>query len=187
MKRILLLVAALASLATRALAQFDPEAGRHTSPRQALTIQPVQFLLGFYSAEYERAVSTATTVGVGANYFEGFFGSSDAGDDPKYFSTELKVRYYPGERPLQGFSFGVSGGYVNVQPWDLFCFDSCNRTHRTGASAGFLLDYGWLLGRNERFAVALGAGAKRLFVHTSEGDRVRTGYPTLRISAGLAF
>lgn len=186
MKRSLVLCAVMATLATRASAQSDSDTGRPPTPRQALTVQPVQFLLGFYSAEYERAVSSGTTIGLGANYFEGFIGD-DSSDDPKYFSTELKVRYYPGERPLEGFSFGGAVGYVNVQPWEFFCFDSCNRAHRTGASAGFLLDYNWLLGRHERFAVALGAGAKRLFVHTSDGDRVRTGYPTVRLSAGMAF
>ena len=157
---------------------------------QALTIQPISIVVGFYSAEYERAVSRSTTLGLGAGYLDGFVGSDDP-TDPKYLSVDAKLRYYPGEQPLRGFAIGLTGGYTSVTSRDC-AFDvamNCvSRTDHTsgGPSLGFQLDYNWLLGRKQDFVVALGVGGKRLFVNDRNGD-ITVAYPTARISVGMAF
>lgn len=157
---------------------------------QALTIQPISIIVGFYSAEYERAVSRSTTLGLGAGYLDGFVGSDDP-LDPKYVSVDAKLRYYPGEQPLRGFAIGVTGGYTSVTSRDCefdVAFNCVTRTDHTsgGPSLGFQLDYNWLLGRKQDFVVALGVGGKRLFVNDRNGD-ITVAYPTARISVGMAF
>lgn len=156
--------------------------------QQVLSIQPISSIVGFYSGEYERVVSQSVTLGIGASYLDNFLGDNSA-EDPHYLSTEAKLRFYPGARPLTGFSFGVTAGFTQVSSRDNFCdFSTCthDRSSASGPSAGFQLDYGWLLGRNENFAVALGAGGKRLFI--SDHDTNATlAYPTARISVGMAF
>lgn len=157
---------------------------------QALTIQPISIIVGFYSAEYERAVSRSTTLGLGASYLDGFIGSNDP-LDPKYVSVDAKLRYYPGEQPLRGFAFGVTGGYTSITSrhctYDV-TYACVARTDHTsgGPSLGFQLDYNWLLGRKQNFIVALGVGGKRLFVNDRKDD-LTLAYPTARISVGMAF
>jgi hypothetical protein len=157
---------------------------------QALTIQPISIIVGFYSAEYERAVSRSTTLGLGAGYLDGFVGSNDP-TDPTYLSVDAKVRYYPGEQPLRGFAIGVTGGYTSVTARDCnydVNFNCVTRTNHTsgGPSLGFQLDYNWLLGRRQDFVVALGVGGKRLFINDRHGD-LTVAYPTARVSVGMAF
>jgi hypothetical protein len=187
-----------------ALAQSTPTPMTSTTPATpaaqsivpattTLTLQPVSVILGFYSAEIEHAVAPSATVGVGASYFSGFPG--DNSTDFHYLSSEAKVRYYPGSRPFQGFSFGGTLGFTRVsqeQPqYDANMVQTSTTTEsRTGVKAGFELDYGWLLGTEQRFVVALGAGAKRLFISdfpSNGGDKITAAYPTLRVSVGFAF
>ncbi len=159
----------------------------------ALTLQPVSVILGLYSAEYEHVTSPSTTVGVGGSYFNGFPG--DNSNTFKYLSSEAKVRYYPGARPFQGFSFGGTLGFVRVSDtstrYDINGLPTGSTSEsQSGVKAGFELDYGWLLGAQQKFVVALGAGAKRLFIKdfsSNGGNNVTAAYPTLRISVGFAF
>lgn len=157
--------------------------------KQALTIQPISIVVGLYSAEYERAISQSVTLGAGASYWDGFVGDQSSNDD-RYLSVDAKLRFYPGEQPLRGFSFGVTGGIAraSTQACTLDNLGGCtiNRDWRSGPSLGFQLDYNWLLGRRQNFVVALGVGAKRLFVN-DHGDDLTLAYPTGRVSIGLAF
>ena len=161
-----------------------------SSPRQAITIQPITTIVGFYSAEFERAMSRSATLGIGASYSDGLVGNDDQ-SDPRYLSVDAKLRFYPNEQPLRGFSLGLTAGYTSITTHDCdFSVDfscSAHTSSRTnGPSAGFQLDYGWLLGRSQKTVVALGLGAKRLFVnHTDFSGTI--AYPTARISVGFAF
>ena len=179
---------AVAPLVALALASTALEAQTALPKQQVLSIQPISSIVGFYSGEYERVVSQSVTLGVGASYLDNFLGDNSA-DDPHYLSTEAKLRFYPGALPLRGFSFGVTAGFTRVSSHDTFCdAGGCtnDRSSASGPSAGFQLDYSWLLGRKENFAVALGAGGKRLFI--SDHDTNATlAYPTARISVGMAF
>jgi hypothetical protein len=182
MRRIFAAVA-LATLAAAPLAaQVAAPAGAvGAPPQQVISFQPIGAVLTVYAAEFERVVTPTLTLGVGAT---GFFP-----DELSYASGDLKLRYYPQGRPLQGFSFGASVGVTRVAEDFSDDFEgSADEQSATGPSAGFLFDYGWLLGATQRFYVGLGAGAKVLFVDDSEfSDDFIARYPTARLSVGYAF
>jgi hypothetical protein len=194
---LLVAVASIAGLAARPLAAQQAgatpgapvQAPAPVTHTQAVTVQPISIIVGVYSAEFERAISAATTLGLGATYWNGFVGEDDP-YDPSYLSVDAKLRYYPGEQPLRGFSFGVTGGYSSVTSRDcsydvtVGCVTNENRSG--GPTLGFQLDYNWLLGRQQNFVVALGVGGKRLFVNDRDGN-ITVAYPTARVSVGLAF
>jgi hypothetical protein len=178
---------AVAPLVALAVASTALDAQSAIPKQQVLSIQPISSIVGFYSGEYERVVSQSVTLGVGASYLDNFFGEN-SGDDPHYLSTEAKLRFYPAAQPLRGFSFGVTAGFTRVSSHETVCDFGCNTTRSTasGPSAGFQLDYSWLLGTKENFAVALGAGGKRLFI-SDQDTNATLAYPTARISVGMAF
>ncbi|MEP6550987.1 MAG: DUF3575 domain-containing protein [Gemmatimonadales bacterium] len=151
------------------------------TPHSVLSIQPLNAVFTAYSAEFERAVGAAVTLGVGATYFN----VGDGIDEVTYKSADAKLRYYPNGTALMGFSFGVSGGYSGVNAVDF----SGNKESASAPSFGVLLEYQWLLGLQRNFAVALGLGAKAIFIN---GDRFTSSdfvarYPTARVSVGYAF
>lgn len=200
----LALVAALIAVAPAA-ANAQEASGRDAPVRTAvLSIQPISSIVGLYAAEFERRISESATFGVGAtawldeyNNDDEFYDDGDAPRD-RYLSAEIKFRYYPGGEPLRGFSFGITGGAARLTN-DVYLGSSTSgssqyeQVTRTAGKVGFELDYNWLLGRDRRFAVALGAGAKRLIM--SDSDRffdysdflVARAYPTARLSVGFAF
>jgi hypothetical protein len=98
----------------------------------------------------------------------------------------VKFRYYPQGTALQGFSFGASLGFAKVTGED-------NSTTPTEVSEsvgtfGVLLEYQWLLGAKKKFAVTLGAGAKKLMLDEDDfTSEVIAAYPTARVSVGFAF
>jgi hypothetical protein len=167
---------AAAAHASPARAQQDSTPAK----RQVLSIQPISAVLTVYAAEYERAFLPVFTFGLGAT---GFFP-----DEISYTSADVKVRYYPQEVPLTGFSFGGSVGFTRVSE-DFEEFDGGTDSETaSGPSAGVTVDYGWLLGRRRSFYVGLGAGAKVLFVDEDEfSDDLLVRYPTARLSIGYAF
>jgi hypothetical protein len=154
---------------------------QNAAPRNVITIQPLNAVLTVYAGEFERAATKAVTWGVGATHWN----VGDAGDEVSYTSGDLKIRYYASGAALHGFSFGVSAGFSNVGAKTTTGIDET----ASGASAGVLIEYQWLMGMKKNFAVALGAGAKRLMI--SEDDvssgSFKGGYPTTRLSVGYAF
>lgn len=134
-----------------------------------------------YSGEFERAATKAVTWGVGATHWN----AGDPGDEASYTSGDLKLRYYASGAALHGFSFGVSAGFSNV---GVKTTTGIDETH-SGPSAGVLIEYQWLMGMKKNFAVALGAGAKRLMISESNvsSGSFTAGYPTARVSVGYAF
>jgi hypothetical protein len=134
-----------------------------------------------YSAEYERQIAGAATFGVGGTYFD----VGDGVDQVTFNSGDVKLRYYPNGTALMGFSFGGTAGFTSVTGTD------SNGTEESvsGPSLGVLLEYQWLLGVQRNFSVALGVGAKAIFVKDNQitsGD-FTTRYPTARVSIGYAF
>jgi hypothetical protein len=163
------------AIAGLVLAPLASAAGQSEARPNVFTIQPLNAVFQFYSAEYERAATKAVTWGLGGNYFTGAFD-----DDLSYASGEFKLRFYPAGTALQGFSVGGALGFTRVNGTD----DSV-----TGPSLGVLLEYQWLMGEKKNFAVALGVGAKALLI---DDDAVGTNdfvarYPTARISVGWAY
>jgi len=150
-------------------------------PRNVLSIQPINAVFTDYSAEYERATRGAVTFGIGGT----FFNVGDGVDEITYKSADVKLRYYPNGTALMGFSFGGTAGYSSVSGQD---FDGTDQS-ASGPSLGILLEYQWLMGVQRNFSVALGVGAKAVFVKDNAftSDNFLARYPTARVSVGFAF
>jgi hypothetical protein len=169
-------------LAAVALAPFTAASGQQlAAPSNVFSIQPLNAMFTAYSAEYERKVGAATTVGIGGTYFN----VGDGFDEVRFKSADVKLRYYPNGSALMGFSFGGSAGFTSVSGTDV----NGTTESASGPSIGVLLEYQWLLGVQRNFSVALGAGAKAVFVNhnTITSDDFTSRYPTLRVSVGYAF
>jgi len=168
-------VALVAAMPAVAAAQIS--SGRST----VLSIQPIDAMLTVYAGEAEIALSRSVTLGVGGTYW----GPNITDGDFRYVSGDLKFRYYPEEKPFQGFSFGGSVGLTQIKATD----DASQSTgSASGPSIGVMLDYNWLLGAQKAFYVGLGAGAKAVFISDKDiSDNATVRYPTLRISVGWAF
>lgn len=151
-----------------------------TVPKNVFSIQPLSAMFRVYSVEYERAASKAVTWGLGTTLFR----VGDSGSDVNYTSAEFKLRYYPAEVALQGFSFGGAVGLSSVNGTN----DSGGDETVTAPSLGVLLEYQWLMGATKNFALTLGVGAKALSIkdNFSSNDFVAR-YPTARVSVGYAF
>jgi|SRR5687767_8428373 len=152
-----------------------------SGPSNVLSIQPINaVLLTAWSAEYERKVGGAVTVGVGGTHW-------DVGeeDDLTYASADLKLRYYPQGNALQGFAFGGTVGFSSISATSSDGTDES----ASGPSFGILIEYQWLMGVKRNFALALGVGAKSVMVDEDaiSSDDFILRYPTARLSVGFAF
>ena len=155
-------------------------AAAQSSQKSIVSFQPLSAMMTVYAAEFERAASTNVTWGFGATYWD----AGEDGDELTYGSADVKLRYYP-RAALDGFSFGGSLGYASVSASASGGPDES----ASGVTLGMLLEYQWLLGANRNFSVALGAGAKALFVDEDDvnDDDFTPRYPTARLSIGWAF
>lgn len=165
----LLIAATFAASATAASAQTVE--GQVGMPRVNLvSANPIGLLFEWYNGEFEHAVRPTISLAVS--------GSSWDFDGPTYSSIDGIARYYPSGRALRGFAFGVSVGVVNID-------DDCSDCLEDGSSAtiGVRGDYTWILGRDQRFSVATGIGAKRLL----NNDHGVEGLPIGRLSIGYAW
>ena len=170
--------AALAVASSTAFAQ-GVDASRLGLARQNLvSANPIGLLFEWYNGEYEHAFNSTTSVAVAASSFGDFGGW----DDARYSLVDVIGRYYPAGRALRGFSIGASAGLVNFDeniPSD--CFE-CDDDSGTFATIGVRGDYVWILGRDQRFAVASGIGARRIL-----GGGDLEGVPIIRLSIGYAW
>lgn len=146
---------------------------------------PTQTYIGFnplgvpaniFTVEMENAVSSGISLGVVGSYI-------DVNHD-RYATADFKARYYPTEVVLRGFAVGISAGVTRYSKE----VDGV-RQSLSAPTAGILVDYNWLLGRNERFLVGTGVGAKRVLASTIERERAHVDYATIttRLILGFAF
>jgi Protein of unknown function (DUF3575) len=153
-----------------------PLLGQTTKPiSQVISISPISLVFGVIGAEYERALGPTQSFGVSGTFYRPELFS--------YLSGEVKYRYYPQEKALEGFSVGVTGGLTQIGTHGT---ESSNESG-TAASVGFALDYQWLLGPKKHFAVTLGTGARRLIPFGTKVDGSSLTLPTARISIGRGF
>ena len=172
------LIAATTLLAVAAGAQTS------AAPKtNVISIQPLSAIFSVYAAEFEHAIAPAWTVGVGGSNWSPDLG----GTGFTYTSGDVKLKYYPEEHALQGFSFGAQAGYSRITTRDSYTIDgSTTRSTASGPTIGVALDYNWLLGPPQAFYIGLGLGAKKIFAKSTNDDAT-FGYPTARISIGVAF
>jgi hypothetical protein len=52
---------------------------------------------------------------------------------------------------------------------------------------GVIVDYNWVLGRNDRFLVGVGLGAKRVLGDGGGFSGIEVAYPTVRFQFGLRY
>lgn len=143
--------------------------------RTYIAANPLGIPFDIASVEVESGVAQGVTVGGQGSY-------TSLGDD-RYTTFDAKIRYYPSEVVLRGFSMGVSAGRTHyTQRTDV-------RPDLNFGTVGLLLDYNWMLGVRRRFIVGTGIGAKRVLA--SEDDRKAANldhaYVTARFVVGLAF
>jgi hypothetical protein len=185
MRRSLVIFGALAMAASssKVSAQLPVSApSKHT----VVSVQPLSAMVSVYAVEIEQAVGAAMSLGVGGTFWSPEIG----GQDMTYTSGDLKLRYYPQGRALEGFAFGMSAGYTHIKDksTDVVFGTGTSEHTASGPTIGATVEYNWLLGRNNGFFLGLGAGAKRIIAKADNmSDDVKFAYPTARISIGTAF
>jgi hypothetical protein len=187
--RPLVLAAAGAVVVTAAAAPTAAQTAPADPYRQAVAVNALAIPFGWFSAEYEVALpSPGFALGVGGSWLT-------TGDDRNAW-LEGKALYYPGERPFRGFSVGLTGGFHSARnrgecdrigncrvPEELRPF----RTE-TAPTLGVVVNYDWLIGRQERFRIGLGVGAKRTLRDVGNTTGVlEQVYPDGRFVLGVAF
>lgn len=155
--------------------------------RAFVGINPLGIPFDIGALEVEGVMLPGVTI-AGALSYSAIDDDDDGGSDPRFFSGDVKVRYYPGEVALKGFGVGIGLGFTKYSELRTDGTVS-QREELTAPTISVLADYNFLLGARQRFVVGTGIGAKRLLA--SEEDRERAGapraYPFVRFVLGLAF
>jgi hypothetical protein len=172
---------ALVALATYAQAQETPTASPvppGPAYNQVISVSPLFALLGFYTADIERRVTEKATLGAGGSVFTlGPFG---------YRSVDLKARFYPAGRALEGLGVGASAGLIRLSAdqGGLFSSPSAGSGIVVGTDATFTR----LNGKRHNIAFSIGGGVKRVLRFAGyDVSAAQLTYPTARASIGLAF
>jgi len=178
--------------------------------RQTLGTNLLAIPFGVFSVDHEHAVGTGGfAVGLGALHTAVGDGNDD--DDFRVTWAQAKLKYYPGETTLRGVAVGITAGVVQDRDNEYVyaLYDPMNPTSTpptrvrrkdTAATIGVVVDYNWLLGREERFLFGIGVGAKRVLKDVGNdnvifpgggysGDRspLQQVYPDGRFTVGFAF
>jgi hypothetical protein len=165
------MAAALALTSFAAGAQVrSPLAIDQQHPRAAIAVvNPIGILAGALNVDVEARLSGGFSGAVAVTHWPG----------EDYTSFDATGRYYPAELTPAGFSVGLSLGHVNM--------DRGTADETRGPTIGFIVGYNWILGRTDRLAIALGAGAKRVFAKDVPNANPQEVIPTGRFGLGIAF
>ena len=171
----------------------------------AVTLNPFALFAEYIAGDVEARIAPAWTIGAG-----GTFNGID--DYNNYRALEAKVRYYPSEKALQGFSVAGTVGFATAKGND--CSNGCYFTVDGGSRGGFSgetpiypgggfsdtrrrvtratigteLSYQWILGPRSRFVTVVGLGAKRYLGEEGAFGPLNVPLlPTARINIGMAF
>jgi hypothetical protein len=143
-------------------------------PTQVLKISPFGFLIGYYSLDYERAISDKTSVSIGGGYWRGF------GEDPVgLYSVNLGSSYY-----LSKDRYAPRGVYIGPRASAVFSTDSNVKGFYYSAGALF----GYQSVANSGFVFDIGIGAN--YVNFKEVDGVignGTVLPSFQLAIGYGF
>jgi hypothetical protein len=178
MNRLRFVVATLAfaAVASPAFAQSTTETRSGLARMNLISANPIGLLFEWYNAEFEHALKSTVSLAVAASSYDL--------DNTRYASVDGIARYYPSARALKGFSIGASVGFIDLDDhYDYSNCIGCGNDSGTSATIGVRGDYVWILGRDQRFAVGAGIGAKRIL-----NDALGTeGVPIGRLSIGYAW
>jgi hypothetical protein len=187
------MVAQSAEAVTRADSTVQLRASSSSVPRSTIvSINPLAAFALHFTGDIEHRVSRAVSIGLGAT-------ASGIDDYNNYRALDFKVRYYPAERVLHGFSLagtiglGTTNGGYN---YDIIALPNGTvrdvREIRPGRIVrplfGTELSYQWLLGPSRRFVTVLGLGVKRRLGSEGPVDPLTIPLlPTARVNIGVAF
>ena len=194
------LAAALLSAPAAAQPAAVQPVARAGAPRPLVTQTAAVNLLalpfGAAVAEYERAVGRGFAVAVGGR---AGFGNTAPGDgrasEDRRANAQLKLKYYPREEGLRGFAIGVTagvayasrpGGSASAPAPDASVSGAGVRRSVTAPTFGAALDYNFLVGRQRRFLVGVGVGARRALGVRRE-DPLDAATATSRFQLGFGF
>lgn len=164
---------ALVAVASPLKAQVAPDVLPPVAHSRIVSVNPLLLIFaGIVSLDYEQRVTSSATLGGSISSF-GYA-------DTDYLSLEARGRYYVSGRALEGLSVGTVLGLVRLQAQD------STDLRDYAMNVGFTVEQQWLLGVDERVALAAGAGASRLFFN-EDRDPFRRVLPILRLSIGWGF
>lgn len=143
--------------------------------RTIVAVNPIGLVAGIASGEIERVMSPSVGLSAGATRW-----SLMSGRILSYTSVDARLRYYVSGTAPTGVSFGVVAGMTHAAS------DVAGESV-DAIGTGVEISYGELAGRDKRLFLAVGAGAKRLFLLRQEVDGFRFAYPTARVAVGWAF
>lgn len=188
--RSILPLIAVSLSAGRAAAQNSPQmspAAAIPQWRSFFGANPLGIPFDIVSVEAETAVSSAATVG-GVVSYNDF-------DNTRYTTVDARVKYYPGEVAMRGFSVGTSFGYTKFRGGAYTSYDafgnpttSADKT-LSAPTLGVFVDYNWTQGPSQRFVVGTGVGAKRILATADDRNALglERAYITGRFVIGLLF
>jgi hypothetical protein len=184
-------LAALTLSAGQLAAQNSPQmspAAAIPQWRSFIGANPLGIPFDIVSVELETAIGAGATIGA--------VGSYNDIESTRFTTADARVKYYPGEVALRGFSVGMSLGYTKFrkQPYETCCtttgmpFTTGGGTLDAG-TLGVLIDYNWAQGPSQRFVVGTGVGAKRILASRERRDPLELdrAYLTARLAIGLLF
>ncbi|HEX3867328.1 MAG TPA: hypothetical protein VHV78_11275 [Gemmatimonadaceae bacterium] len=168
----------VAALAARATLQGQVSAGAPIPipTRTMIGFNPLGLPADVATLEIENAVAQGVTVGGVGSYIDA--------DHRRFTTLEFKIRYYPGDVVLRGWSVGASAG---ITRFSNIVDDS--RQSFAAPTVGLIADYNWLLGRSEHFLIGTGGGVKRVLASDADRSRANVGFAvaTARLILGVAF
>ena len=160
-------------------------------PSRIVSTNPFLPLFGYFSAEYEQRIKDNVAFAIA--------GSSTEFDE-RITHVDAKLRLYPNDRALEGFSMATSLGIAWIRRNDDFCdgLTDCvfepgvqrPQRDRTITTPTFAIEgaYQWLLGRSRSTAIVAGFGAKRyLGGSRTDFEGLSRVLPTGRLSIGYGF
>ena len=166
---------------------------------QTASTNPFAAPFGFASAEYERTVGTrGLAIGVG--------GLTSFGSDPQalndggsesFRSLQVKLKYYPRQDGLRGLAVGITAGvaherelafasYMYGPRGELLHAEKVTRA-RTAPTVGTTVDYNLFIGKQRRFLVGLGVGARRSLGSGGDSGPLDGAILDPRLQLGFGF
>lgn len=192
LQRIIMIAAVTLAASSPVLAQATA-----TAPvrKTAITLSPIALVAGFLTGDVETRIAPSVTFGVG--------GSASLIDEYKgYRSLDVKIRYYPNERLLEGFavagSLGVASAREQLSSYTATTITTTTTTfiapsapsyqRETRATFGTELSYQWLLGPRKQFVSVIGFGVKRVLGADAYVEPISSRFlPTARANIGFTF